>query len=165
MRECAGPALLGRDKPNKNGADVKGLKEVVEVTVGEQQGRRVKHESGEAKMDRHDMHTANTFLCGLDPYVCVFTRMRSAECAVLCGKNVRATAKVCTSGAMCADSRHHADLFALLLAPLRSVLQPPRASPLVCAYSVHLCLLLPEISHCSLLIASLQLPDRFTAAS
>ena len=35
---------------------------------------------------------------------------------------------------------------------LQSVLQPPRASPLVCACSVHFCLHLSEASDCSLLI-------------
>ena len=43
---------------------------------------------------------------------------------------------------------------------MRSVLQPPRALLLVCAYSVHFCLLLSEASHCSL-----PLQPRHTAAS
>ena len=32
----------------------------VEVTVREQQGRRMKHENGEGDMERYDIHTANT---------------------------------------------------------------------------------------------------------
>ena len=42
----------------------------VEVTVREQQRRRMKHENGEGEMERHDMRTANTLshACTRCPY-------------------------------------------------------------------------------------------------
>ena len=60
----------------------------LEVTVKEQQGRRMKHEKGEGEMERYDMRTANNL-----SHACT-RRVRHAK--NLCQKNVRATRSVWT---------------------------------------------------------------------
>ena len=59
----------------------------VEVTVREQQGRRMKHDNGEGEMERYDMRTANTS-----------SHARSCQYVTQgkCKQNVRATRSVCT---------------------------------------------------------------------
>ena len=66
VRNCAEPALFGRDKPSKRSVNVKDWNAVLKRFSGKQQGRRVKHESGEGEMERHDILTANTFSTSSD---------------------------------------------------------------------------------------------------
>ena len=45
----------------------------LEVTIREQQGRRVKHENGESEMEINDMRMQQTFLRTLEPCLYVHT--------------------------------------------------------------------------------------------
>ena len=61
----------------------------LEVTMREQQRRRMKHEKREGEMERHDTRTANTLSHAC--MRCLYTNARKK-----CQKNVRATRSVCT---------------------------------------------------------------------
>ena len=70
----------------------------LEVTVREQQGRRMKHEKGEGEIKRETTYAHNIPFRVLEPCVCV-TRMKmcpecaQTRCARVMQKNVRATSE------------------------------------------------------------------------
>ena len=69
-----------------------GRERSVEVTVREQQGRRVKHESGEGEMEICDMHIATNLFHDLEPCVFLHTHEDVRMCAdKMCTRYVQRT--------------------------------------------------------------------------
>ena len=86
----------------------------LEVTVQEQQGRRVKHEKGEGEVKRDDMRTQTTFHV-LEPCVCV-TGMKM--CEVPSERAVRR--KMCVQHvSVCTPRRTHSSCYYVSATPLR----------------------------------------------